>query len=80
MVEKEVAINTSRSEKIREILESYKGEGFSFKYIKNENPLKAVFQVSTSEEDDEKLIKKIKSIIKADKFGSVLYITISVEE
>lgn len=79
LAEKIVAVNTSRCEKVKEILESYKGEEISFKYVRNENPLKAVFEVSTTESDDEKLIKKVKSIIKADKFGSVLYVTVSVE-
>jgi hypothetical protein len=41
--------------------------------------VKAVFQATTSESDDEKLIHKVKDIIKADKLGSVLYFTVALE-
>lgn len=79
MPEKKIRVNTTMPEKVIRYLESYKGEDYKFKCIDSSNALKAIFQVTTDVEDDEKIIQKTKAIIKSTPFGSVLYFSVYVE-
>lgn len=79
MFEKKVTVNTSMPKKVVGFLESYEGEDYKFKCIDSSNTLKAIFQVTTTEGDNEKIIKKTKDIIKSTPMGSVLYFSVYVE-
>lgn len=79
MIEKKVIVNSSVPKKIIEILEAYNDEKLKFKYIGGgASPLEAGFQVFTDIEDNEKLIRKVKDVVRADKFGSVLFFQVLV--
>lgn len=79
MFEKRVTVNTSMPKKVVGFLESYEGEDYKFKCIDSSNTLKAVFQVTTNEDDNEKVIKKTKDVIKSTPLGSVLYFSVKME-
>lgn len=79
MMEKVISISSSMNKKIIEFLENYDDDEIKFVFLKNDSPLKSLFQVQTTETDEEKLMQKIKGLIKATTFGSMLYFSVKIE-
>lgn len=67
------------SKKVIGFLDGYQEDDYSFKYLNNPTPLNAVFMVQTAETDNEKIIRKVKDLIKGTDFGKVLYFAVNVE-
>lgn len=77
--EKRVTISSAMSKKVIEYLEKYIDPDYKFIYLQNSTSLNAVFKVETTENDDEKIIKKIKDGIKASPFGNIINFSVKVE-
>jgi hypothetical protein len=67
------------SSKVIEYLESYKDENYIFTYLKNSTQLNAIFKVETNESNHEKIIRKVKDIVKSSPVGNIIYFSVSVE-
>ncbi|QCX32874.1 hypothetical protein FDN13_03650 [Caloramator sp. E03] len=80
METKNIIICSSMNNKIKEFLESYSEENLKFTFLKIIDPLKIAFKVYTDENDNEKLVRKIKDLIKSTTFGSILYFSVIVDD
>ena len=67
------------SKKVIAYLDGYEKDNYRFLYVSNRTPLNAVFNVTTEETSNERIIKKVKDIIKGTDFGKVLYFAVNIE-